>query len=184
MKKIPLTQGRCALVDDDDFDRVSKYRWHAWRVPSKNKYYARRSLGKGGGKFPKQRMHRFIMEVTDPLTEVDHINGNGLDNRKENLRLSTKTQNQRNRQGPCKMNKSGYRGVGWSQLHGAWRARVTVNKRQIILGFFDSPIAAAKAFDAAAMKYYGEFAGVLNFPDEWQENQPKDSGSPVAEARA
>jgi hypothetical protein len=111
-------------------------------------------------------MHRDVMGAPDGLL-VDHINQNGLDNRRSNLRIATGAQNQRNAHGRGihrgKASSSAFRGV--SRSKGKWGAHVSVNGRNIRLGTFVTEEAAARAYDKAARQYHGEFAG-LNFPDE------------------
>ena len=91
---------------------------------------------------------------------IDHRNGNGLDNRKTNLRLATNAENQRNK-GARADNRSGYKGV--SPARGVWRAQIKVDQRSFTLGYFECPVAAAKAYDVAAAEKHGQFAW-LNFP--------------------
>ena len=95
MKTIPLTQGKVALVDDEDYEELMKYKWYARKAPN-GLWYAVRSVHLSGGRWKRISMHRFLMAGDSPL-EVDHINGDGLDNRRANLRLVTKSGNQRNR---------------------------------------------------------------------------------------
>ena len=106
--------------------------------------------------------HRLIMSATDPAVEIDHKNGDGLLNTEENLRFSTHAQNLSNR-GSQTGNASGHKGVGWFKRYSKWRAQIGVNGKMIHLGYFADKVEAALAYDAAALKYHGEFA-VLNFP--------------------
>lgn len=152
-KQIPLTQGKYALVDDDVYEWASKYKWHAWR--HRSTLYALRATGKS----PHQkimRMHREIMNAPSGVM-VDHINGDGLDNRRENLRLATNAENLRNR-GRTANNTSGYKGVCWFDDRGKWSARIKVTNKTIYLGYFDTAEAAAIAYDRAAREHHGEFA--------------------------
>lgn len=171
-KKIKLTQGKFAIVDDADFDWLSKWSWHVIKQVFKNRtmYYAVRGskeLGKRGKKIPV-RMHRVIMSSPEERT-VDHKNGNTLDNRRNNLRVCTRSENLRNSKKNKILAKSKYKGVICytnkykdSRYHGI-SARIYVNGKTIHLGIFKTEKIAAKAYDQAALKYFGEFA-CLNFP--------------------
>lgn len=151
-KSIPLTQGKFALVDDEDFEKINEYKWS---------YQAR---GYAYKRNPNQSesfvlwMHRVIMNAPDYF-EVDHVNGNGLDNRKENLRLSTRSQNAINTP-KRKNNTSGYKGVTFFKRDKKWKAQITFEGRNIALGCYNTPIEAALVYDDAARKYFGEFASV------------------------
>jgi len=155
MKKIELTRGKFTLVDDDDYDKFNpNFSW--WLFPGRGTDYAI-TIKSGKSLF----LHRAIMNAPKGL-QVDHINGNGLDNRKENLRLCTATQNKRNVKNN-KRNKSGYRGVSLDARSGKYKAQISTGEKILSLGSFDDPVDAAKAYDNAALKYHGEFAS-LNFP--------------------
>jgi HNH endonuclease len=146
---IDLTNGRATVVSAEDFDLVSRWSWFASK--GSHTWYAVRKEGSR-----EVAMHRVIMGVTDPEIHVDHIDGNGLNNQRSNLRIATRAQNQHNR-GLSRNNKSGRKGVH-RHTGGRWRAGIRVNRRQIDLGLFDDLEAAAAAYDAAALEYYGEFA--------------------------
>jgi hypothetical protein len=161
VRLIPVGRGKYAIVDADDYDRLAKYKWQVHY--DGNTYYAfRRTSGGAGKKRRRILMHREIMDIPEGLV-CDHINRKALDNRKANLRPATSSQNN------CNTRKRGqatsrYRGVGRATTSNKWVAQIKVNGRQIYLGTFDNKVDAAKAYDAAAKKYHGEFA-VLNFPD-------------------
>jgi hypothetical protein len=165
MKKIPLSQGQYTLVDDGDFEWLSKRKWYASK--DYNTFYALREVQKNY-KSKNLLMHREIMKAPKGM-QVDHIDGNGLNNQKSNLRLCTPAQNQRNRR-LNKNNTSGYRGVCWFKDHAKWSAYFYIRRpddpkrsKRIHIGFFDDPIEAAHAFDKAVIEQFDEFAKT-NFP--------------------
>jgi len=155
-KLIPLTQGKFAIVDPEDFDELCQYKWTAAKSP--NTFYAVRSV-----QGRQIRMHRLITSAPKGLV-VDHRNHNGLDNRKENLRLCTRPENARN-QRPQTGRSSKYKGVCWHKNQKKWTARVYSNGVTYHLGSFNSEIQAAKAYDKKARELFGQFA-CLNFPNE------------------
>jgi hypothetical protein len=159
IRYIPLTRGKFAIVNAEDYERLGRFKWFA---SGPEKYpYAIRAIYPEKGVRRMLYLHREIMKPPEGLV-VDHINGNTLDNRRSNLRLATKQQNACN----MRVNKEGctskYRGVGWHKMSKKWAARIMVNGRRIHLGLFNSEVEAAKAYDEAAKKYFGEFAR-LNF---------------------
>lgn len=155
MKKIKLTQGKYALIDDEDWLVVSSKKWHA--NFNRKRFYAATTL-KGKTIY----MHQCILWCPNGMT-VDHINGNGLDNRRSNLRIATNAQNARN-QGLSKNNKSGYKGVILKKETGRWRARIRVDFKIIHLGYFSTSEEAAEAYNEAANKYHGIFAKLNKIP--------------------
>jgi len=162
-RRIPLTRGKFAVVDPEDYPRLVRYKWYAHKSP--HTFYAVRSLT-NGKKLPRKNsyMHHLVIDIPPGLF-CDHINHNGLDNRKANLRLATLAQNIRHRRKFKIPSRSGYKGVDWVARQRKWRARITINRRRIYLGSFKNQIQAAEAYDKAAEKYHGRFA-VLNFPSE------------------
>jgi hypothetical protein len=154
--EIPLTRGLVALVDDADFDLVVVAgKWCA--KPDHHTFYARRTPQRDG----KQRtvlMHTFITG----WGFVDHRNGDGLDNRRSNLRPADNAKNQMN-QAMRSNNTSGFKGVSRHRLK--WRAEITLGGTRIGLGSFATPQEAARAYDAAAVELFGEYARP-NFPQE------------------
>jgi HNH endonuclease/AP2 domain len=151
MKEIKLTQGKFAIVDDEDFERVNQYKWCFQQG------YALRGQWIKGEKITKIiGLHRFIM---NPKKDefIDHINGNGLDNRKENLRIVTKQQNAFNSNKPI-TNTSGYKGVSFFRRDKKWRAVIKLNQKYVHIGYFDDKITAAKAYDKKAKELFGNFA--------------------------
>lgn len=157
-REIPLTKGYVAIIDDEDYERVSAYHWCA--LVTGDYVYAERGV-RVGGKTTTVLLHRFILQAPDGSL-VDHENRNGLDCRKSNLRLCTKSQNNVNSL-RRKDNQSGYKGVDWHQGDRIWRARIQLEHRRIELGYFHTAEEAARAYDAAALRLFGEFARP-NFP--------------------
>ena len=158
MAEIILHGGHVVLVDDEDFPLVAGL---TWSPQMGNGTIYVQNVTKHGGKQKKIYMHRLITGA-GPRQKVDHENGNGLDNRRKNLRVCTNAENMRNmRRG---RGASKFKGVARFKRDGRWRAYIVVDYRQIQLGYFDSEIDAANAYDAAAAKHFGEFAK-LNSPD-------------------
>jgi hypothetical protein len=160
-RRIPLTQGKYAIVDPEDYGRLSKYKWHANKA--KNTYYAVRRVHVGYKKWKHIKMHREVLNPPDHLF-ADHINHNGLDNRIANLRAATHRQNAYNRIHFTKNPSSKYKGVSFKKRVKKWEAQIRYDGKSKFIGTFDSEIEAAKAYDKEAKKRHGEFA-VLNFPD-------------------
>ena len=159
-RRIPLTKGKYAIVDADDYYRLAGYKWHA-RKAYYTYYASRNSPRRPGVKSKPILMHREVLTVAAGLV-VDHINRNGLNNRKANLRPATFSQNNYNRRKNLKPTSSKYKGV-YRHRHKKWRAMIKVNKKNMHLGSFDDEAEAARAYDEAARKYHGDFA-VTNLP--------------------
>lgn len=145
MKKIPLTRGMFALVDDEDYEFLSQWKWFC----DSNNYAAR-------GCKERILMHRLINKTPEGL-DTDHINGNRLDNRRSNLRSAHRWQNAVNRPRQSN-NTSGFKGVSLHKRNGKWQAWVIQNKIQYHLGYFQTKYDAAAAVDREALKRTGEFA--------------------------
>jgi hypothetical protein len=159
MKKIPLTQGLYALVDDEDFEYLNQWKWYA--AKQGNDFYAfRQEYFPSLKKQKTVRMHREVM--SDDERDLDHIDGNGLNNQKINLRFCSHRQNHQNRK-HHKNTSSPYKGVSW-HYSGKWKSQIMVNGKVVHIGLFTSGEEAALAYDKAAKESFGEFAR-LNFSD-------------------
>lgn len=139
---IALTKRKFALVDATDFDLLAKFNWS---------YSCGAAVANVNGKMVL--MHRLLLQVTG---EVDHINRNRLDNRRGNLREATRSQNAANRD--RQSNSGHFKGVRWRPERNRWQARLTVERNEKHLGYFTDEIEAACAYNAAAIKHFGEFA--------------------------
>lgn len=160
MKTIPLTQGRVAVVDDKDYERLSQWRWFARRERCGN-WYAARSVQLGGGRVECLLMHRIILGA-EPGQVIDHVDGDGLNNQRSNLRFATPTTNQWNRKSN-RNSSSAYKGVSWHKGTSKWAVEIRINGRRQHLGYFSDEKEAAHAYDRVSRKHHGEFAR-LNFP--------------------
>ncbi|QDX93603.1 hypothetical protein EEL30_15635 [Brevibacillus laterosporus] len=160
-REIPLTKGEVAIVDDLDYELLSRYKWHY--VSSG---YAGRSIHHRDTIARSfVLMHRKI--VGAPVGKVvDHINGNKLDNRRSNLRIVDQTKNQANRQQLNRNNKSGFRGVSWSKAAGKWESSVMFLGKKIYLGIYESPVDAAVAYNTKASELFGDCAQLNDIPKE------------------
>lgn len=156
MKEIPLSQGKVALVDDEDFDRLNQFKWYA--IKPHRIFYAVRHKQREDGERRLVYMHREVLSVL-PSMEVDHKDGDGLNNTRDNLRPATEHQNQCNRTATRK-NASGYKGVTWHKGNRKWRAQIVVNGKAKHLANCVTAEDAARAYDAAARELHGEFAKV------------------------
>jgi hypothetical protein len=163
-RKIPLTQGKYAIVDPEDYEELTKYKWFAKRF--KGRFYAGRTVKK-----KTVRMHQAIIGDVEGKV-IDHINHNGLDNRKANLRFVTTQQNSWNRRKNRGNYSSRYKGVAWSKSRKKWRTKVKCNGRVISIGHFDDERAAAMAYDARAKKLFGEYAAP-NLPSSKERGKKK-----------
>lgn len=158
-REVPLSRGLVALVDDADYELIKGYRWRATPDVGRRTVYAVASIREEGRKRAVW-MHRLITAApVDSL--VDHVNGDGLDNRRSNLRPCSAKQNTRNRR-RHENNTTGFKGVAQDKRDGRYRAYIMVDGAQVALGGFACPLRAARAYDRAAAEHFGEFAS-LNF---------------------
>lgn len=149
MRKIKLTQGKYALVDNTDYEWLNQWKWHV--IPKGRGYVARRIKPGGKGII---LMHRLIMGLNfGDGKEVDHINGNSLNNKRNNLRICTRKQNAQN-VSPRKYTKSKYKGVTWNKRYKKWIAKIQCS--------FDSEAEAARAYNKMAKNIFGDFAKLNN----------------------
>lgn len=161
MKQIPLTQGFVALVDDWNYERLSKHNWYAAVKAHGRLVYAQREVRFSDGTRTTIQLHQIVLPPKSGLI-TDHKSGNTLDCREHNLRYSTYLNNGSNKRKPFRRSTSQFKGVCWAKDRQKWRAAIRVNWKLINLGQFDCEKSAARAYDAAAKKYFGEFA-CLNF---------------------
>lgn len=157
---IALTQSKFALVDETDFERVNQFTW-TYAVPKRPGLsgYAYRQVRTAAGAI-NYKLHQVILGI--PLNSgvgIDHRDGNGLNNRRSNLRLATQTQNLQN---ACirSNNTSGYKGVTWHEKSNAWHAVIKNNGKVVSLGYYHDPADAARAYNRAALDFFGEFARI------------------------
>jgi hypothetical protein len=148
---VPLTRGLYAVIDDEDYPLISHRKWVA--QPSGKTFYAVNGL--------RQRMHRCILQAAAGAI-VDHIDHDGLNNTRKNLRFATRTQNLAN--GTWSRRLSGYRGVYLIRSRGVYQASLRFNGKNISQGYYKTAEEAAAAYDRGAVKYFGNFA-TLNFPE-------------------
>jgi hypothetical protein len=158
VRQVPLSQGLFAIVDDADAPRVSAYLWHARWNETAQTHYAQTNVKKDDGSSTTLQMHRFLMNAPDGV-QVDHRNHDGLNNTRENLRLSTRGQNQHNRK-VRKSTRSGFKGVSFHKGQGKWCAYINFEKKRVNLGYFTDAKDAARAYNAKARELFGEFASV------------------------
>lgn len=154
MKTIKLTKGRFTIVDDDLFEFLNQYKWHYQFG------YAKRMI-RVNGQRKALHLHRFIINAPNHL-QVDHINGDSLDNRRENLRLCSQKDNAKNRS-MSKNNKSGFPGVYYYEKYGKYCAQATVNGSKKTLGYFDTKEEAFEARQEVVKEHYKSFAPVNPF---------------------
>ena len=160
MIEIELTQGKVALIDDEDWSLIKDYRW---RADKKGRTYYAVAYVRGSGKknYRQIYMHTLIMTPKDG-EEVDHVDSNGCNNQKYNLRVCSGEQNKRNKQKQQGNYTSKFKGVYWFKRANKWRAQINVANKSIHLGYFLEENDAAKAYNIAALRYFGKFAKINN----------------------
>lgn len=151
-REIPLTRGKVAIVDDEDYDTLKKWKWYC----TGDGYARRHEYDAATKKRRSYAMHRQMMQTPQGM-ETDHINGNKLDNRRCNLRICTTEQNQWN-VGLKVDNTSGFKGVFWRKDRKKWQAMINKRGRRVHLGYFEAPEQAHAAYCNAAKEARGEFA--------------------------
>lgn len=156
MKRIELSQGQVALVDDEDHEWLSQFNWHAEK--RRNTFYAVRNKRGADGKRRRVYMHREIMKTPRGM-DTDHCNGDGLDNGRANLRICTRADNRHN-EGVRSNNTSGYKGVSWDKRCKNWQAYISVNGKMTHLGNYTDKVDAARAYDKAALELHGSYARI------------------------
>lgn len=158
MKEIKLTRDKVAIIDDEDFEKVNAFKWNC-RIMG-NYSYAFTNIKKEDGTKTSMSMHRYIMNPESSYV-VDHIDKNGLNNQKSNLRLATVSQNNSNRKSQTG-SKSRFLGVSFYKKTSKWVAFISFggNNRNKHLGYYKTEEEAAAAYNNAALKYHGEFANL------------------------
>jgi hypothetical protein len=157
LKEIPLTQGMVAIVDDEDYERVSRHRWYALAVPTTGNVYAATGVGSGVGDNRKMYMHTLIMGEDAEGRTVDHRTGEGLDNRRSNLRWATSSQQKMNARKRSD-NTTGFKGVFLDPKRQRYYVQVQLNGKRHCVGRFDTAEQAARAYDSKARELFGDFA--------------------------
>ena len=152
--KIPLSRGIFALIDESDLPLIEKHKWHVNKSPYN--IHAATNIKQENKQWKLFKMHRFILNAPKEM-QVDHINHDGLDNRRENLRLCTPSQNSANRRAR-KNGTSKFRGVSWHKVDRKWMVALAKEGRIEYVGRFENEIEAAKAYNTKAIELHGAFA--------------------------
>jgi hypothetical protein len=157
-QRVPLTKGKVALVDDEDFAWIRNYKWYYGSGG-----YPCRGVDLGNNNVVIALMHRLIMRAREGV-KVDHINGDTCDNRRENLRIANDSQNQANRRKGRKPTSSRFKGVHKRSVGKPWGARIQVRGEKINLGCYTTEEDAARAYNAAALEAFGDYAHLNDVP--------------------
>jgi len=164
-KHISLTQGKVAIVDDDDYEWLSQWKWYAYKGALS--WYAARNVQRERGTQRQIRitMHRQILGLKqDDGKETDHINNKGVDNRRANIRICTHQQNSSNKKKRSwhkgTLPTSQYKGVCWSKSNQKWHSQLVINGKHAHLGFYNDEIEAAKAYNDEAIRRFDNFAQI------------------------
>lgn len=160
MREISLKNGRIAIIDDEDYEIVSQYRWYL--LKGKNTEYACHKKTENAISLPTILMHRLVMNAPKG-SQIDHINGDGLDNRKCNLRFCSHQENSRNSPKNWR-GTSKYKGVGLCKRRKKWRARIKLNNKQVEIGCYNTEIEAATAYNMVALANFRQFARLNYIP--------------------
>lgn len=155
MKKIRLTKGKSATVDDEDYQKLRKHRWYF----TSHGYAERDKRISGSPKKLRFFMHKIIMNTPDNF-DTDHINGDRLDNRKENLRICLRSENLMNQRKTSSKTSSRYKGVSWNKKSNKWEVSIKVNYKKHYIGSFLLEYEAAKAYNCAAINLHGKFSKI------------------------
>lgn len=161
MRVLILTQGQHTVIADSVYEWASKFKWYAKK--DRNTFYAARNIRLPDGRRVTSLLHREILKAPKGV-EVDHQDGDGLNNLPDNIRICSSTENARNRSiRPDTI--SGYKGVYFHKATGKWQAEIQIAGKRVHLGLFEQKIDAAKSYDRASLRLFGEFARP-NFPLE------------------
>lgn len=162
--EIKLTQGKFAIIDDADIDLISSHKWYAWASGGKRFYAVRKSSRKQDAGQGMIFMHRAIWEVHNgaiPIgKEIDHINNDPLDNRIENIRACSRSENNFNRKKKVPGCSSNFKGVSYHKAAKKWMAYIDYLGKRYYLGLYDNPESAARAYDLKASELFGKYAAI------------------------
>jgi hypothetical protein len=157
-KEIQLTCGKVTLVSDCDYEFLSQFKWYYYPARGRSPEEAKTNVKLQNGKWTRKYIHQLIAKRMGVEGIMDHINHNRLDNRRENLRPATNSQNGANSRKRTKPCSSRFKGVCWDKAKKKWKAHIRVNRKRFHLGYFHNEWAAAQAYNFAAIYYFGEYA--------------------------